>query len=230
MNATLGRILSLLVREPRGSVPALDGFVDSLLQSFENCRPGLADALLAADDAGAERFFLELYEKETPRLVEAVRLEEPHLTPEARDEYVRRVDDLVRKVVLPAYVRLATRFTRRERNQFFLAPEPWHALERVGWAVAFIALGGFVVWAPFIPLTAKEWVFPFFLAGLVFPTLRRTLSLRAYEAELNRVVARADAEIARIDTAYLTSAEPLATRGAAETARPRPTGQTIGGS
>lgn len=228
MNATLGRILSLLARGSRGSVPMLDGFLDGLLQGFENCRPGLADRLLEADAEGAVRFFFDLYEKERPRLLETIRSEEPHLTDEARAEYARRVDGLIRDVVIPAYLRVALRFTRRERNQFFLVPEPWHGLERVGWAVAGIALGGFVVLAPFIPLTAKEWVLPFFLAGLVFPTLRRTLALRSYEAELNGVVARADAEIARIDTAYLTSGEPLASRGE-EIARSTPQAETLRG-
>ncbi|MBI1846842.1 MAG: hypothetical protein HYR86_07705, partial [Candidatus Rokubacteria bacterium] len=141
------------------------------------------------------------------------------------------MDDLVRQVVVPAYVRLATRFTRRERNGFFLAPDPWHALERVGWAAAGIALGAFVVWAPFIPLWSKEWVLPFFIAGLVFPSLRRAVALKGYEAELNRVVSRADAEISRIDTAYLTNGEPLAERGAetAGTARPAARAETTKG-
>lgn len=230
MNATWGRILSLLVRESRGSVPALDGFVDGLLQGFENCRPGLADALLGAEDGGAERFFLDLYEKETPRLADAIRREEPHLTPEAREEYRRRVDELVRKVVIPAYCRHATRFTRRERNAFFLAPEPWHLLENVGFAAAGIATALLCIELSWIPIWSKLWVIPFGLAGLAYPTLRRVLSLRGYESELNRIVARADAEIARIDTAYLTSAEPLAARASEEAVRPRPqAGQITGG-
>ncbi len=38
----------------------LGGFVDSLLQMFENCRPGLTDEILRAGPAGVERFFLDL--------------------------------------------------------------------------------------------------------------------------------------------------------------------------
>ncbi len=228
MNATLGRILSLLVRGTGSSVPALDGFVDGLLQGFENCRPGLADRLIESDAEGAARFFVDLYEKERPRLLEAIRSEEPHLTDAARAEYVHRVDELIRGVLIPAYLRVGLRFTRRERNAFFLLPEPWHAVERVGWTAAFIGLGAFVVWAPFIPLTAKEWIFPFFLGGLAFPAVRRTLALRSYEGELNGIVRRADAEIARIDTAYLTSGEALAGR-AAEPVRARPNADSIRG-
>jgi len=52
------------------------------------------------------------------------------------------------------------------------------------------------------------------LAGLVFPNVRKYLVVRQYEGELNRVVARADDEIARIDSHYLTGGET------AETAAP----------
>ena len=228
MNATLGRILSLLVRDSRASVPTLDGFVDNLLQGFENCRPGLADRILEADAEGAARFFLDLYEKEKPRLLETIRSEEPHLTDEARAEYVRRVDDLIRNVVIPAYLRVALRFTARERNHFFLAPEPWHGLERVGWAVGGIGLALLCIEIQWIPIWSKLWVIPFCLAGLAYPTLRSTLALRAYEADLNGIVSRADAEIARIDTAYLTSGEALASRGEAAV-RPRPQAETLRG-
>ena len=63
--------------------------------------------------------------------------------------------------------------------------------------------------APFIPIWSKEWIIPFMLAGLVFPNVRRFLMVRQYEGELNRVVASADEEIARIDSHYLTDGEPV---------------------
>jgi hypothetical protein len=118
------------------------------------------------------------------------------------------VDDLIRKVVIPAYVRLAVRFTPRERNGFYLSQEPFHGLERFGWAVAGVAVGALVIFAPFIPLWSKEWIIPFMLGGLVFPNVRRFLMVRQYEGELNRLVAKADDEIARIDSHYLTAGEP----------------------
>src|SRR5262249_17980262 len=76
---------------------------------------------------------------------------------------------------------------------------------------------------PFIPLWEKEWVIPFALAGLLFPNIRRFLSLRRYQSELNALVARTDDEIWRMDLAYLTDefaeriaggAAPVETRGA----------------
>lgn len=44
----------MLAREPSASVRALDGFVDSLLQTFENCRPGLNDRLLGTEGEAPE--------------------------------------------------------------------------------------------------------------------------------------------------------------------------------
>jgi len=214
MKATLGRILALLARDEDPVPPALDGFFDSLLQKFENSRPGLTDAQLA-DPASVHAFFARLYEDELPRLADVVRQQEPLLTTAGKEEFYRKVDSHVREVVLPAYVRLAGAFTRRERNDFYLLPEPWHGAERLLWGAAGLVLGGFVVWAPFIPLTAKEWALPFLLGGLLFPNLRRYLSLRGYEGELNGVVGRADREIGRIDMAYFDSAEALSVRAAA---------------
>lgn len=212
MSAILGKILTLLVRGAPAPGESLDGFVDSLLQELENCRPGLSDDVIERGGEEAERFFLDLYDKEIPRLLDTIRLQEPHLTPQAYEEFVRKVDDLIRKVVLPAYLRLALRFTPRERNDFYLAPEPFHGLERLGWSVVGMALGAFALWAPFIPIWSKEWVLPFAVAGLFLPNLRRIIALRRYESELNQIVVRADREIARIDLAYLTSGEALSAR------------------
>lgn len=196
------RLLGLLrgTRAPR----TLGGFLDSLIQGFENRRAGLADDATSAGAEGALPFFVELYEKESERLPDAVRMQEPNLSEDERRAFVRSVDDLIRQVVLPAYARLAAPFTRRERNDFYLAPGPFHGLERAAWCVGGMALGAFVVWAPFIPLWEKEWVLPFALAGLVFPDLRRYFALRRYQAELNWLVAHADDETWRMEMAFLT--------------------------
>jgi hypothetical protein len=217
----LGRLARALGGGGVPRAPILDGFVDSVLQSFENCRPGLADETLAADPAAATAFFVDLYEREMPRLLDTIRLEEPHLSPEARAEYARRIDTLFRKVVVPAYVRMSVRFTRRERNGFYVVPDPFHPLERVLTCLAGVLVGGFVVWAPFIPLWEKTWVLPFALGGLFVPEVRRALALKGYEAELNRLVDKAEAEIGRIDTAYLTSPEALSERTAEPSAAAR---------
>jgi hypothetical protein len=207
----------MLAREPSSPAGVLDGFVDSLLQTFENCRPGLSDQLLGAQGEAPEVFFGGLYEKEIPRLRDVIRREESLLDAATREALFRKVDDLIRKVVIPAYVRLAVRFTPRERNAFYLAPEPFHGLERLGWALAGVIVGALVIFAPFIPLWSKEWIIPFMLGGLVFPNVRRFLMVRQYEGELNRVVSRADDEIARIDSHYLTAGE-LTAAEPAETA------------
>lgn len=185
----------------------LGGLVDSLLQTFENCRVGLSNETLHGGEKVVHDFFLELYEKESGHLAETVRLFETGLPESAQQEILARVDELARKVVLPAYARLATRFTERERNDFYLLPEPLHGLERFGWGVAGMGLGGFIVWAPFIPLWEKEWVLPFVILGLFFPNIRRYFALRRYQSELNGIVAHADDEIRRVELAQLTSGE-----------------------
>lgn len=182
----------------------LGGFVDSLLQMFENCRAGLTDESLRKGPEGVERFFLDLYEKERGRLADTIQQQQQHLSTDDRRELFERVDERIHKVVVPAYVRVAARFTPRERNDFFLAPEALHGLERVGFAVAGMAIGAFAVWAPFIPLWQKEWVLLFALIGFAFPSVRRLLSLRRYQADLNALVVRTDNEIWRMDLAYLT--------------------------
>jgi hypothetical protein len=179
--------------------------VDSLLQTFENCRAGLSDETLASGEKGVRAFFVDLYEKEIERLRETVRVYEAGYSDATQQEMFEKVDELVRKVVVPAYARLATRATRRERNDFYLVPEPFHGLERIAWGSGGMALGAFAVWAPFIPIWEKEWILPFVLVGLLFPNIRRYLAVRRYESDLNRVVARADDEIWRMDLAYLTS-------------------------
>lgn len=183
---------------------ALRGYVDSLIQTFENCRSGLSNEMIKAGEPAAQDFFLDLYNKELPRLQKAIEVNEAYLSDQARNDFVGEVRALLRKVVIPAYVRLAFTFTPRERNDFFLLPHKLHFIERIGWVVAGILMGGFVVWAPFIPLWSKEWILPFFLSGLIYPDLRKYFSVKRYEGELNRMVAKADLEIDRIEMAYLT--------------------------
>jgi hypothetical protein len=195
--------LARLFGTPARGHRTLDGFVDSLLQTFENSRPGLTAEMLAK--GGVEAFFRDLYEKEVRTLREKI-AGLTHLSRGEQEELFQRVDERIRKVVLPAYARLASSFTPRERNDFYLTPEELHAVERLGWAALGIALGAFVVWAPFIPLWSKEWVLVFALGGLAFPSLRRFFALRRYQHELNDLVARTDDEIWRLDLGFMTSA------------------------
>lgn len=210
-----------LLRRPRASLSFLGGVLDSLLQSFENCRPGLTDDILRWGESAVKKYFTEIYEQELPRLKEAVCSAKPHLTGATADAFLEELDGLIRRVVIPAYAQEAFRFINRERNDFYLTREGLHGLERIGWCVAGILVGSFVVWAPFIPLWSKEWVLPFALAGLFFPDLRRYWANRRYEARLNLIVARTEDELARIDMAYLLSAEGTGEIGPVAEAEPK---------
>lgn len=193
----------LLVPRNRANLSPLGGFIDQVFQMFEDCRPGLPDDAVRAGEQAVQGYFLDLYEKEVPRLRDHIHQHAAHLTASAAEALSREVDRLVRTVILPAYVRLSCRQTSRERNDFYLTPENAHVAERIGWALSGALIGGFVVWAPFIPLWSKEWVLPFFVGGLFFPELRRYFALKRYEKHLNDLVARADREMSRIDVAYL---------------------------
>ncbi len=196
----------------------LGGFVDALVQSFENCRSGLTDEQLAAGEDTVAGFFLERYEHELARLREAVKLQEPVLTTEQSKSLYEELDGLVRKVLVPAYARLALKFSPKERNDFYLVKkESLRAAERIGFGAAGMAVGAFVIWAPFIPIWSKEWVLPFMVGGLLFPNLRRFFALKRYERQLNDLVSRTDREIERINNAYLMAHDDA---GVLEAARP----------
>jgi hypothetical protein len=70
-----------------------------------------------------------------------------------------------------------------------------------------VLVGALVVWAPFIPLWSKHWIWAFGLGGLFAPEVRRYLAWRRYERELNGLVARSDRELGRVREAYLVGDE-----------------------
>ena len=73
MSSLLGRAFPAL-RPASVRVPGpLDGFVDSLVQKLENCRPGLTDELLAKGPPEVEAWADSLYAEELPRLKDAIR-------------------------------------------------------------------------------------------------------------------------------------------------------------
>ena len=209
MSRPIAKLLGLLLRAERSPGSSFDGFVDSLLQKFENCRGGLHDEWLAGSDE-AKKFVLDLYEPEIPRLREAIRQEEPHLDDAAREEIFTRVDGLMRSVLMPTYLRLALPFTKSERNGFYLLPESLHTLERILWGLGGLALGGLIVAAPFIPIWSKEIILPCGIAAFFLPNLRKIWRIRRYESELNEMVARAERELLRVDGAYVARTTALA--------------------
>jgi hypothetical protein len=185
-------------------------WADRLLQSFEDRRAGLPERL---SEESASRFFGTHLEEQLPLMRESIALQTEGLAPEAREAVLHEMESLARRVLLPAYVRLATHFTLRERNDFYLVPERLHGLERLLSSVAGMLVGAFVVWAPFIPLWSKEWVLPFALAGLLFPDLRRWWLTRRYEKQVNALVLSADREASRLTLSHWmtgsVSPEPL---------------------
>ncbi|MBK8010454.1 MAG: hypothetical protein IPK13_03845 [Deltaproteobacteria bacterium] len=187
----------------------LERYVDTLIQSFEDRRNGLTEATIAAGEDACQRFFFEIYEREFERLRRLFEDEEPHLSESALASWSDEIDRLFRTVVIPAYVRLAMRFTSRERNDFYLTRSSLHPVERIGFALLGMVIGGFVLVAPFIPIWQREWILPFMLAGLLFPNLRAYLAIRRYEAELNRLVVSVGREMLRLEQAYSTYGEPI---------------------
>ena len=188
---------------------AFGGFIDSLIQTFEDCRGGLTDETINKGQVATEAYFTELYEREVSRLDDVIKDSDPHLAESTRKGLVSEVDTLVRRVIVPGYVRLTTNFTPRERNDFYLSREKLHVAERVGFGLLGIVLGLVAIEAPFIPIYAREWIVPFMIAGLFVPNIRRWVSLRRYEGELNGLVDRANREFARLDIAYSTKGEAI---------------------
>jgi hypothetical protein len=201
MMRRLSRVLGMGAPAPSRT---LGGFLDQLVQTLENCRPGLSDETVGRGPEAVQQFYGQIYEKEVARLRQSVEREHAHLPDEVREDLKRRVDERVRQVLIPAYARLSGPLTRRERNDFFVLPPNLHGIERGALALVGMLVGFFVIWAPFIPLWEKEWVLPFAVSGLFFPEIRRYFALKRYERELNRLVARLDDEIWRMDLAYWT--------------------------
>jgi len=206
----LARLVSAWGARAAGLAAGTGGAIDGLLQAFENCRAGLPDEAVRGDGAAAREYFTEIYEKERPRLVEALRAQSVYLSAKAQDELVEGVDDRIRRVVIPAYARLTGPFTRRERNDFYVAPDGWHGIERAGWILAGLLAGLLMVRAIFLPLWIREWSILLFPAGFLLPSLRRYFAFKRYEAELNRLAVRAEREITRLDLALMAGAAPKA--------------------
>lgn len=172
----------------------LGSLARDLLADLERLRPGLPDTG-SAD---------ELLEALRPRA--AVRLEELYRDHFAAAEealsggdakadtdtgrlalYRREIDQLL----LPRYAVLAQRQNRSER-----APAtPMRGADlfnRAAYALIFLLIGLFVVWAPFIPIWDK-WI-PFVLGGLAatfapaLPDLHRRLLLRRHQIQVLTLV------------------------------------------
>src|SRR5260370_28351959 len=150
-----------LLRRQRASLSFLGGVLDTLLQTFENCRPGLTDDILRWGESAVKKYFTEIYEQEWPRLKESVCSAKPHLSGATAEAFLDELDGLIRRVVIPAYAQEAFRFINRERNDFYLTHEGLHGLDRAGWCVAGIVGGSPVVLAPLIPPWSQQSIHSF---------------------------------------------------------------------
>jgi hypothetical protein len=209
--------LRAFVRYFLGKKPAarmLDGFVDSIVQSFENCRPGLSDAAVSDTGTAVEGYFLGFYEKERPRLHDLVEVSYSHMPEADRQALEAKIDQRIRNVLIPAYARIARRFTARERNDFYHSKEGWHGAERVAFGLGGILLAFLMMILRFIPLTAREVVALLAVGGLFYPELRRVFAWKGFESQLNHLVERTDDEIFRMDLALLTQTPKTAAAAA----------------
>jgi hypothetical protein len=215
--------LRAFVRYFLGKKPSarmLDGFVDSLVQTFENCRPGLSDAAVSEKGSAVEGYFLGFYEKERSRLHELVEVSYSHMSEGDRQALESKIDERIKNVLIPAYARVARRFTVRERNDFYHSKEGWHGAERIAFGLGGILLAFLMMILRFIPLTAREVVALLALGGLFYPELRRVFAWKGFESQLNQLVERTDDEIFRMDLALLTREVPPKAVGASLPAPP----------
>src|SRR5258708_37175048 len=94
-----------LLRRQRASLSFLGGVLDSLLQTFENCRPGLTDDILRWGESAVKKHFTEVYEQEWPRLKESVYSAKPHLSRAPAGAFPEELDRLVGRHAVAASAR-----------------------------------------------------------------------------------------------------------------------------
>ena len=227
----MGRLARLFGTHPPGHRRTLDGFVDSLLQTFENSRPGLTAEMLAK--GGVEAFFRDLYEKEVRAPPGEDRPPHPPLRRTSSEELFQRVDERIRKVVLPAYARLASTLhaARAER----LLPDARGAARPGAPGLgARLGLPSAPSWSgrPSSPSGRRSGCWSSAWAASCSRACAAIFALRRYQQELNDLVTRTDDEIWRLDLGYMTAAcgararaggreRPRHTGGRRRAARPR---------
>ena len=180
---------------PRG---AARGIAADVVKAWEARREGLADDAL--EPGAAERYFAGVLIDDKERLRSAARRLEPHLSEPRREALCKDVDAFMAGTLLPAYARLAIAFTARERNDAQVAHAA-HGLERMAYGALGLVVGGLLVWAPFVPLWAKRWIWAAGLVGLVVPDLRRLVARQRYRRALAALVVHSERALGRMRTA-----------------------------
>jgi len=132
-------------------------------------------------------------------------------------DYWRELEKEVLATAMPQYVAAALEQTRLERTNYDL----WRRgdpLARTCWALGALAVGGLVVYLPFIPIF--EDAFAFALAGvaLFYPEIKRAFFDFRHSRELNRLITGAEAYQKNRRIHYVTNAELFADFPSAGTA------------
>jgi hypothetical protein len=121
-------------------------------------------------------------------------------------DYWRDLEAEVLKTAMPQYVEAAVEQTRLERTNFDL----WRRgdpLARACWALSALAVGGLVVWLPFIPIFEDAFAFLLGAAGLFYPEIKRAHYHFRHARALNRLIAGAELYQRNRRIHYTTDAE-----------------------
>ncbi|HEY8021400.1 MAG TPA: hypothetical protein VIH93_09875 [Thermoanaerobaculia bacterium] len=138
-------------------------------------------------------------------------------------DYWREVETEVLRTAMPQYAAEAIEQTRLERTNYDL----WRhgdPLARACWGLGALAVGGLIVWLPFIPIFEDAFAFGLALTGLFYADIKRGFYQVRHARSLNRLIAGALAYQKNRLIHYMTDAELFeaidVAGGAAEEAAP----------
>jgi hypothetical protein len=141
-------------------------------------------------------------------------------------DYWREIEAEVLATAMPQYVPEAMEQTRLERTNYDL----WRhgdPLARACWGLGALAVGGLVVWLPFVPIFEDAFAFALAAAGLFYPEIKRGFYQLRHARALNRLIAGALLYQKNRRIHYMTDAELFdaieVVGGAAEASSPAAT-------
>jgi hypothetical protein len=121
-------------------------------------------------------------------------------------EYWRELESEVLQTAMPQYVAASLEQTRLERTNYDL----WRRgdpVARACWAVGALAVGGIIVWLPFIPIFEDAFAFLAAAGGIFYPEIKRTYFDFRHSRALNRLITGAEAYQKNRRIHYMTNAE-----------------------
>ncbi len=140
-------------------------------------------------------------------------------------EYWRELESEVLQTAMPQYVAAALEQTRLERTNYDL----WRRGDpaaRALWTVGALAVGGLIVFLPFIPVFDDTFAFLAAAAGTFYPEIKRAYFDFRHSRALNHLITGAEAYQKNRRIHYMTNAEvfdafrAVGTPAAAEPAAP----------